>query len=161
MSNIEDTDIKIYNQKPKKENNEKNTFIKLKWFNKLAKAITNKKEDRPISVKKGLRREEMLHNAQIHRQANRPLKKIKEFDGSTKFCQCCYNPMKDKIHVTNFNFCDSGTDEFAEFGKGISLYFFYIKYSIFILLISFCLMSLPCIIISKKCTEELIDYYLS
>ena len=157
MSNIEDTDIKIYNQKPKKENNEKNTFIKLKWFNKLVKAITNKKEDRPISVKKGLRREEMLHNAQIHRQANRPLKKIKEFDGSTKFCQCCYNPMKDKIHVTNFNFCDSGTDEFAEFGKGISLYFFYIKYSIFILLISFCLMSLPCIIISKKCTEELID----
>ena len=64
MSNIEDTDIKIYNQKPKKENNEKNTFIKLKWFNKLVKAITNKKEDRPISVKKGLRREEMLHNAQ-------------------------------------------------------------------------------------------------
>ena len=65
--------------------------------------------------------------------------------------------MKDKIHVTNFNFCDSSTSEFAEFGKGISLYFFYIKYSIFILLISFCLMSLPCIIISKKCTEESID----
>ena len=157
MSSIEDVGIKIYNPKPVQENDKKISFIKLKWFNKLAKAITKKKEDKPVSIKKELKREEMFHNARIHRQANRPLKKIKEFDGSSRFCQCCYNPMKDQIHVTNFNFCDSSTDEFAEFGKGISLYFFYIKYSIFILLISFCLMSLPCLVISKKCSEELMD----
>ena len=58
---------------------------------------------------------------------NKKYYKVKEFDGLTKFCQCCYNPMKDQIHVTDFNFCDS-TDEFAEFGIGISLYFFYYRF---------------------------------
>ena len=98
----------------------------------------------------------MLENAKIHRHANSPLKKIKEFDGLTKFCQCCYNPMKDNIHVTNFNFCDS-PDEYAEFGTGIPLYFFYIKYSIIILFITFYSMVLPCLIISKNYTDEIVD----
>ena len=64
--------------------------------------------------------------------------------------------MKDQIHVTNFNFCDS-TDEFAVFGTGISLYFFYLKYAIIILFFSLFMMSLPSILLSKKYTEDLIN----
>ena len=122
----------------------------MKWFKKLRNRF-RQKIDKPIFIKKELEAEEMLENAKIHSQANRPLKKIKEFDGLTKFCQCCYNPMKDNIHVTNFNFCDS-TDEFAVFGRGISLYFSYFKYAIVILLFSFIALSLPNILISNKFT---------
>ena len=125
---MSDNEIKKYNKKTqRKEIRSKShkidkTIYNLKWFKKLRNRF-RQKIDKPIFIKKELEAEEMLENAKIHSQANRPLKKIKEFDGLTKFCQCCYNPMKDNIHVTNFNFCDS-TDEFAEFGIGISLYFF-------------------------------------
>ena len=158
---MSDNGIKIYKKiskrKSKKSQTQKldKTLLNLKWIKKLRKT-TVKKKDTPIFIKKELEGEEMLENAKIHRQANRPLKQIKEFDDLTKFCQCCYNPMKDQIHLTNFNFCDS-TDEFTVFGRGISLYFSYIKYSIFILLFSFIVLSLPNILISNKCTEEIIN----
>ena len=158
---MSDNGIKIYKKiskrKSKKSQTQKldKTLLNLKWIKKLKKT-TVKKKDTPIFIKKELEGEEMLENAKIHRQANRPLKQIKEFDDLTKFCQCCYNPMKDQIHLTNFNFCDS-TDEFTVFGRGISLYFSYIKYSIFILLFSFIVLSLPNILISNKCTEEIIN----
>jgi len=158
---MSDIGIQIYNKtskrKSKKPETQKidKTLLNLKWISKLKNSIV-KKEDTPIFIKKELEREEMLENAEIHRQANRPLKQIKEFDGLTKFCQCCYNPMKDQIHVTNFNFCDS-TDEFAVFGRGISLYFSYFKYAIVILLFSFIALSLPNILISNKFTEEIIN----
>ena len=158
---MSDIGIQIYNKTSKRKSKKSQTrkidktLLNLKWITKLKKSIV-KKEDTPIFIKKELEREEMLENAEIHRQANRPLKQIKEFDGLTKFCQCCYNPMKDQIHVTNFNFCDS-TDEFAVFGRGISLYFSYFKYAIVILLFSFIALSLPNILISNKFTEEIIN----
>ena len=156
-------DIKIFNRiHLRRENKSKSlkldkSFLNLRWINKIRNsAKKNKSIDKPIFIKKELEAEEMLENAKIHRHANSPLKKIKEFDGLTKFCQCCYNPMKDNIHVTNFNFCDS-PDEYAEFGTGIPLYFFYIKYSIIILFITFYSMVLPCLIISKNYTDEIVD----
>ena len=153
-------DIKIYNKTPQIKNETEKplqidkSILNLKWITKLTKAMKTR-VDKPVYIKKELESEEMFEKAEIHSQANRPLKKIKEFDGSTKFCQCCYNPMKDQIHVTNFNFCDS-TDEFAVFGTGISFYFFYLKYTIIILLLSFFILSLPSILVSKICTDEII-----
>ena len=108
-------DIQIYNKNSKQKIQRskslkiKKSILSLKWAIKLIKA-RKKKIETPMFIKRELKAEEMLENAKIHRQANRPLKKIKEFDGLTHFCQCCYNPMKDEIHVTNFNFCDN-TDE--------------------------------------------------
>ena len=160
MSN---NDIKIFNRihlrRERKSNSLKldKSFLSLQWINKLRNsAKKNKSIDKPIFIKKELEAEEMLENAKIHRHANRPLKKIKEFDGLTKFCQCCYNPMKDNIHVTNFNFRDS-PDDYAEFGTGIPLYFFYIQYSIFILILASVSMALPTIVISKIYTNRVID----
>ena len=162
---MSDNDINIYNQKTKRKTGKfqshqiDKTVLNLNWITKVTKAIKKNIEqptDNPIYIKKELEAEEMTENAKIHCEANRPLKKIKEFDNSTKFCQCCYNPMKDQIHVTNFNFCDS-TDEFAVFGTGISLYFFYLKYAIIILFFSLFMMSLPSILLSKKYTEDLIN----
>ena len=84
------------------------------------------------------------------------LKKIKEFDGFTKFCQCCYNPMKDQVHVKDFNFCDS-TDEFAGFGIGISLYFIYLKYAIFVFYLILLTITIPNTVISSRYTKEIIN----
>ena len=54
-----------------------------KWVETLRnkrKSISSKISDNNnISIKKGLKIEEMIDNAKIHREANRPLKKIKEF----------------------------------------------------------------------------------
>ena len=158
---MSEQDIQIYNKNLDSKNKKRQSqqiepaILNLKWVNKLTKALKNP-QDKTIYIKKDLEAEEMLEKAEIHRQANRPLKKIKEFDGSMKFCQCCYNPLTDKTHVINFNFCDS-TDEFAVFGTGISFYFFYIKYAIIILLLSFFILSLPSILITKNFTDELID----
>ena len=154
------SEIQIYKKPKRREIKSKShkigkTILNLKWLGKLRNMV-KKKIDTPIFIKKELEAEEMIENAKIHRQANRPLKKIKEFDGLTKFCQCCYNPMKDQIHVTDFNFCDS-TDEFAEFSIGISLYFFYLKYACFILFTIFCVITIPNIMISKHITDEIIN----
>ena len=91
---MSDNGIQIYNKKPKrKEFKSKSqkidkTILNLKWINKLRNMV-KKRIDKPIFIKKELEAEEILENAKIHQQANRPLKKIKEFDGLTKFCQCC------------------------------------------------------------------------
>ena len=158
---MSDTNIKIYNnflqrkaQKSKTYKLEK-SILGLQWVNKLKTKI-KKNIESPIFIKKDLEAEEMIEKAEIHRQANRPLKKIKEFDGLTRFCQCCYNPMKDQIHVTNFNICDDPS-EFAEFGIGISFLFSYLRYSCLILLFSFCLMAIPNLYLSKKHTDEIIN----
>ena len=156
---MSDNGIQIYKniRRPIRSKSHKlsRTFLNLRWIKSLRKsAKTN--IDKPIFIKKEYTAEEMIENAKIHCQANRPLKKIKEFDGLTKFCQCCYNPMKDQVHVTDFNYCDN-TSEFSEYGIGISLYYFYLKYASIILFFAFCSIALPIIIMTKRSTEEIFN----
>ena len=106
--------------------------------------------------KKELNIEEMIANAKIHRKANRPLKKIKEFDGNTKFCQCCYLPVKDNLSVKAFNFCEN-TDHYAVCGRGTSLYFSYFRFSTLILFFALILMALPSFLLTNNYTEQLIN----
>ena len=109
------------------------TISSIKWVEKLRsskKHITN--YDNNISIKKEFNFEDMINNAKIHREANRPLKKIKEFTSLTKFCQCCCFPVKDNIYIRNFHFCEN-SDEDAECGRVTSLYFSYYRFSILIL----------------------------
>ena len=131
-----------------------------KWVETLRnkrKSISSKISDNNnISIKKGLKIEEMIDNAKIHREANRPLKKIKEFSSLTKFCQCCYLPVKDNIFIRNFKFCEN-TDEYAECGRGISLYFSYYRFASLILLFTFILMGIPSLIVTNHYTNQLID----
>jgi hypothetical protein len=42
--------------------------------------------------------------ANYHKNSNRPLKKLKEFDQSTKFCPCCSLPVEQKGYLERFNF---------------------------------------------------------
>ena len=98
--------------------------------------------------------EKMISLAEIHREANRPLIKLKDFDGQTKFCQCCSLPSKDDIYLRNCSFCEN-TDKFAEYGRGTSLYFSFFRFSILIL--TFCLlcMSVPSFLLTEYYTSEM------
>ena len=98
--------------------------------------------------------EKMLSLAQIHREANRPLIKIKDFDGQTKFCQCCSLPSRDDIYLRECSFCEN-TDKFAEFGRGTSLYFSFFKFSIFIMILCLLSMALPSFLLTSSYTKEI------
>ena len=66
----------------------------LNWVNKFKnKNPTIGKSQ--VNIETEISAENMIAKAKIHREANRPLIKLKEFDGNTKFCQCCYLPAED------------------------------------------------------------------
>ena len=147
-----------------KLNNNKSRFS-IRWVDNLKikkrqsvinNANINDNKNKQLYKKKELKIEEMIENAKIHREANRPLKKIKEFGGYTKFCQCCYLPVKDNICVKNFNFCEN-TDNYAECGRGTSLYFSYFRFSSIILLFSLLSMALPSFLLTNNYSKQLND----
>ena len=100
--------------------------------------------------------EQMISLAKIHSEANRPLIKIKDFDGQTKFCQCCSLPSKDNKYLRNCSFCEN-TDKFAEYGRGTSLYFSFFRFSIVIMIFSLLSMAVPAFLLMANYTKEITD----
>ena len=92
--------------------------------------------------------------AKKHASADRPLHKITNFTKETDFCQCCNLPCETKNIIEPFKICDP-TDNFSECGIGISLYFYYFRYSIICLIVIFFMLSLPLIIFNKYYSNEL------
>ena len=81
-----------------------------------------------------------IEYAKIHKDAFRPLNKIKEFTSKIKFCQCCNLPTETKGYIEKFSMFDD-TENFSDCGIGISLYFFFFRYAIFCLFWIFFLIS--------------------
>ena len=92
--------------------------------------------------------------AKKHASADRPLHKIKNFTKETDFCQCCNLPCETKGIIEPFKICDS-TDTFSECGLGIALYFFYFRFYILCLFITFIFLALPLIIFNNTYSKEL------
>ena len=142
----------------KKKKNISQMRNSLKWIDNLKNVkrqslIDNNKQ---LFTIKTLKNDEMIKKAKIHREANRPLMKIKEFDGNTKFCQCCYLPSNDNKYLKNFNFCEN-TDKFAECGRGTSLYYSFYRFSSVILLLATISMALPSFFLTSYYTDGLTD----
>ena len=95
-----------------------------------------------------------IEQAKIHSNANRPLKKVGEFNSKTQFCKCCGLPCEKEGIMEKYNFKDS-TEEFIKHGQVISLYFSFYIYSIFILAYAFFAISLPTIVITHQRANEL------
>ena len=142
-----------------------NSRASIKWIDNLlnkkreSAAIpninnNNFNNNKILYEKKELNIQEMIANAKIHRKANRPLKKLKEFDGNTRFCQCCYLPVKDNLSVKSFSFCEN-TDNFAVCGRGTSLYFSYFRFSTLILFFALISMALPSFLLTNSYTDQL------
>ena len=108
------------------ENSNSNKFLKrnsgIKWVDNLNKNRKSIIQKNKIDIATEISAENMIAKAEIHRRANRPLIKLKEFDGNTKFCQCCYLPAEDNKYLRICNFCEN-TDKFADYGRGTSLFF--------------------------------------
>ena len=92
--------------------------------------------------------------AKKHASADRPLHKIKNFTKETDFCQCCNLPCETKGIIEPFKICDS-TDTFSECGLGIALYFYYFRFCLLCLAITFIMFALPLIIFNKSYSSEL------
>jgi hypothetical protein len=92
--------------------------------------------------------------AKKHALADRPLHKIKEFTKETDFCQCCNLPCETPGIIEPFKICDS-IDKLSECGIGISLFFYFIIYSMIYLLIIIVMLSVPFIIFNKYYSNEL------
>jgi len=142
------------------ENSTSNTLARrrssLNWVNKLNQSKAPQIRKSQINIQKSLSADDMIAKAEIHRKANRPLIKLKEFDGETKFCQCCYLPAEDDQYLRRCNFCEN-TDKFADYGRGTSLFFSYYRFSTLILAFTFCIMALPSFFLTNHYTNQLID----
>ena len=129
---------------------------------KHASSFKKKREKRKsrlllsMPTKSEISLEKMISLAKIHSEANRPLIKIKDFDGQTKFCQCCSLPSKDDVYLRNCSFCEN-TDKFAEYGRGTSLYFSFFRYSILIMIFCLLSMALPAFLLTENYTKEITD----
>ena len=127
----------------------------MNWVKKLGQRKNTMRKSQ-INIQKEISVEDMITKAQIHCKANRPLIKIKEFDGGTKFCQCCYLPAEDNIYLRTCTFCEN-TDKFADYGRGTSLFFSYYRFSTLILAFTLCLIALPSFFLTNHYTNQLIN----
>ena len=110
-------------------NDLKSNRSSMKWLSRLTKKNKFSKERSEVIFNLDSLGE--IEFAKLHREANRPLRKIKDFDKNTKFCPCCSLPVEQKGYIERFNFCEN-TDNFSDCGRGISLYFSYFRFAIFI-----------------------------
>ena len=93
-----------------------------------------------------------IEEAKMHRSANRPLHKIKDFDKNIKFCQCCYLPCEKKGVIERFHYCDN-IDAFSECGLGVSFYFYFFRFVILVLFISICAIIISMMVFNKHYTK--------
>ena len=98
-----------------------------------------------------------IEKAKNHRNANRPLHLIGEgLNDNVNFCHCCDLPCEEKGIIEPFNVCDS-SDNFAECGLGISLYFFFFKFVLFISFLGLLCLSIVLMILNIHYSSEIKD----
>lgn len=94
-----------------------------------------------------------LYNAEVHGSAQRLLK-VHRITKYVKFCRDCSLPQETPGVITPFNWFDEQLD----YGLGIYLYFYYIKFLIIMSLICAGLSSVSTIVFSKDYASDITDY---
>lgn len=94
-----------------------------------------------------------IYNAEVHQSAQRLLK-VHRITKYVKFCKCCSLPQETPSVVVPFNFCDKQLD----FGIGIYLYFYYIKFCFIMSIICIGLSSISTIVFSQKYSSDIKNY---
>ena len=94
-----------------------------------------------------------LYNAEVHGSAQRLLK-VHRITKYVKFCRDCSLPQETPGVVVPFNWFDEQLD----YGLGIYLYFYYIKFLIVMALICAGLSSVSTIVFSKDYASDIKDY---
>ena len=91
-----------------------------------------------------------IYNAEVHQSAQRLLK-VHRITKYVKFCKCCSLPQETPSVVVPFNFCDKQID----FGLGIFLYFYFIKFCFLMSIICVGLSSISTIVFAKKYSSDI------
>ena len=164
---INQESLDIYSQNTKNKNDENETeYIsspkpkKINFFRFPSQTFIRKS----IRVQKHIQEESAIHYdldslgkieyAKMHRNAYRPLHKLKEFTPDIKFCQCCNLPVETKGYIEKFSMFEK-TDKFSECGIAISQYFFFFKYAICCTLIVCIICSIPIMILNGYYSKQL------
>ena len=121
---------------------------------KIEKKKSNKKLD--IKGDFNLEAQGTVEFAKLHKNANRPLKKIQEFDEHVEFCPCCSLPRKQKGYLEEFHFNDN-PDDFTLCGTGIPLYFSFFRFCLLVLIFSSITISLPTFLLTNYYTGQIIE----
>ena len=95
-----------------------------------------------------------IYNAEVHQSAQRLLK-VHRITKYVKFCKCCALPQETPGVVVPFNFCDKQID----FGLGIYLYFYFIKFCFIMSIICIGLSSISTIVFAEEYSSEIKDYF--
>ena len=112
-----------------------------KKSNKTIKGLKSLKTLDNIEIKQGMKTKFSLGEikiAKIHKEATRPLKKIKDLtkeELNNYSCPCCGLPTQIKGKLENYKMCDS-PDEFSDYGEGVILYFSFFKFCIIVTFIA-------------------------
>ena len=102
-------------------------------------------------------KEGKIEYAKIHKLANKPLCQLHDFNDNTKFCPCCNLPAEQENILIPFTLCEN-TDNFAECGEGISLYFTFFKFIILSLFAVSVIIGSINIYFNYKYTKSLINF---
>jgi len=97
-----------------------------------------------------------IENAKKHRDANRPLHVLQEINNNVNFCHCCDLPCPEKGIIEPFKVSDHA-DTFAECGIGISLYFFFFKFVIFISFLGILSLSIVLMVLNMEYSSGIKD----
>ena len=94
-----------------------------------------------------------IYNAEVHQSAQRLLK-VHRITKYVKFCKCCSLPQETPGVVVPFNF----TDKQLDFGFGIYLYFYYIKFLFIMSILCIGLSTISTIVFSQKYSSDIKKY---
>jgi hypothetical protein len=94
-----------------------------------------------------------IYNAEVHGAAQRLLK-VHRITKYVKFCRCCSLPQETPSVVVPFNWFDEQLD----FGIGIYLYFYFIKYCFIMAIICIGLSSISTIVFSESYVNDIEKY---
>ena len=94
-----------------------------------------------------------IYNAEVHGAAQRLLK-VHRITKYVKFCRCCSLPQETPGVVVPFNWFDTQLD----FGIGIYLYFYYIKFCFIMAIICIGLSSISTIVFSEDYASDIKTY---
>lgn len=109
-----------------------------------------------------------IEKAEKHKKANMILDYDKlhlNYD-TTEFCDDCMCPIPEDLEKTRFNFCID-TKKLANYGNGLYLYFFYMKFLIYNMIVLLGMVSIPHIYyaitqynnMANHCLVVEVDYY--
>ena len=153
----EDEDVLKKFQNSKKNKEQKNNNSKVENFKREAAFSTVRHQ---INNKFSLDKLGKIKWAKEHASANRPLNKLKEFNKSTKFCNCCNLPCQTPGVMVPFSACEK-SENFSICGRAVPLYFYFIKFCIYCLIIILVMMSLPMAYINYRFSSEIKDFCIN